>query len=417
MRCPLICIIAFLSLGGILGCRSTGNLAIRNYAGQYAENPRTPSLLAVPFSENDSITHIYARWPYSDLVYRKNDRTKLSYASASLHFVVYPDFRATAIADSGTFLLLDSLHAGGGELCDFEFEIKTPRNQTSILSLTLTDRKSRAQFQSNFYIRKNIQGSSSFFKVSQEGSGLLYSPVMHTKDPVVISFADKAVKSLYVNLFREKFPLPAPPFVQGERPAFKYLPDSSFKVMLENGNSAPLKLNRQGFYFFSCDSTFHEGFTLFRYSPEFPKLVNAWQMLMPLRYITSDKEFDKLSKSRDIRGAVDSFWITTAGNTDRALLLIRDYYSRVQRANELFSSHMEGWQTDRGLIYIVHGVPNVVYRNDIQEEWIYGEEGNMRSLHFYFMKVENPFSTSDFVLLRDPTLKQAWYMAVERWRR
>jgi len=58
-----------------------------------------------------------------------------------------------------------------------------------------------------------------------------------------------------------------------------------------------------------------------------------------------------------------------------------------------------------------------VYRRNLLEEWIYGEAGNIRSLHFYFAKAENPFTTSDYVLSREPDIKQAWYMAIERWRR
>jgi len=409
----LVCLI----LVSLAGCRTTGNLVIRNFACQYAEIPKTPLLEALPFSQNDSITHIFSRWRYSDMVYQKNEKDKIPRASFSLHFEVYADFQSVILLDSGTFIFKDSLFAASSQLCNFEFDVKAPKGQTSLLCLTLSDRNSKAQHTGTFYIRKKDPGSSSFFRASQEISGLLYNPVLYSEQPVTITCADKSVRSLYVSLFMQNFPLPAPPFVPEVRPSFNYKSDSNFRIAIENGNSAPQELNEKGFYFLSTDSTFREGYTLFRYSPGFPELTDARQMLLPLRYITSSKEFEKLGKSRNIRAAVDSFWVASAGNTDRALLLIHDYYSRVQRANELFSSHMEGWQTDRGMIYIVYGTPNVVYRSNLQEEWIYGEAGNMRSLVFYFMKVENPFSTSDFVLLRDQTIKQAWYMAVDRWRR
>lgn len=417
MRPCLLFIVVSVFLASMFGCRPTGNLGIRNFANQYAEIPKAPLLQVVPFSQNDSISHIFARWRYSDLTYRKNDKEKISHASYSLHFEIYANFQSTTLLDSGTYFLADSLHDGSSEMCDFEFDVKSPKGQTSLLSLTLFDRNSNAQHIATYYIRKIEQWSSSYFKASQEGSGLLYSPVLYTKQPVVVTSSNTVIKSLNVSLFRQHFPLPAPPFVPDERLRFNYKPDSSFIIPLENGNSSPLELNKQGFYFFSNDSAFREGFTLFRYSPGFPEFINARQMLVPLRYITSAKEFEKLNSIRNIQNAVDSFWIATAGNTDRALMLIHDYYSRVQRANELFSSHMEGWQTDRGMIYIIYGMPNVVYRSNVQEEWIYGEAGNIRSQHFYFLKVDNPFSTSDFVLLRDPDIRQAWYMAVERWRR
>ena len=364
MRRYLFLIFLLPFLYGISGCRPTANLVIRNFAKQYAEIPKTPLLEVVPFSKNDSITQIFARWRYSDLVYHKNDKQKISHASFSLHFEIYPDFQSVALIDSGTFIFGDSLHAGSSEMFDFGFDAKVQAGQTSLLSLTLTDRNSKAQHIATFYIRKKEKGSSSFFKASQEGTGLLYNSALNSKQPVTITCADMNLKSLHVSLFRQQFPLPVPPFVPEERPHFDYKPDSCFSISFENGNSLPLNLNEQGFYFFSTDTAFREGYTLFRYSPGFPELINSQQMLAPLRYITSSKEFEKLSTSRNIRSAVDSFWIATAGNADRALLLIHDYYSRVQRANELFSSHMEGWQTDRGMIYIVYGTPNVVYRSN-----------------------------------------------------
>jgi GWxTD domain-containing protein len=416
MRRYLLFIVASLILSGISGCRPTGNLVIRNFADQYTETPKPPILQVVPFSLNDSITHIFARWQYSDLVYRKNERGILL-ASYSLHFEVYPDFQSAGILDSNTFVMADSLHAGSDQMCDFEFEVKAPKGKSSLLSLSLTDRNGKMLNVATFDILKSAHGSSSFFKASQEGTGLLYSPVLLSGNPVVVQYAKTTVNTLYVSLFQQLFPLPGPPFIPEERQRFNYKPDSTFLVPLKNGRTDPLHLDKKGFYFFSTDSAFREGFTLFRYSSGFPELINARQMLIPLRYITSTREFEKLNRSYNIRNAVDSFWVATAGNTDRALTLIHDYYSRVERANELFSSHLEGWQTDRGLIYIVYGTPNVVYRRNKQEEWIYGEAGNMRSLHFYFLKAENPFSAADFVLLREPAIKQAWYMAVERWRR
>ena len=37
----------------------------------------------------------------------------------------------------------------------------------------------------------------------------------------------------------------------------------------------------------------------------------------------------------------------------RELNLIKTYYSKVEKANEMFTSHLEGWKTDRGMISII----------------------------------------------------------------
>ena len=77
---------------------------------------------------------------------------------------------------------------------------------------------------------------------------------------------------------------------------------------------------------------------------------------------------------------------------------------------------MEGWKSDRGIIYIIFGVPNVVYKHKNYENWIYGEENNMMSLSFVFHKVDNPITDNDFVLSRSPVFKNNWFRAVDSWR-
>ena len=140
-------------------------------------------------------------------------------------------------------------------------------------------------------------------------------------------------------------------------------------------------------------------------------------MLLPLRYLTTKKEFNELLLQKNKKIAVENFWIEIAGNQSRAKSLIRKYYNRVQEANRLFTSYLEGWKTDRGLIYIIFGPPNIVYRMSDYERWIYGEAGNKLSLKFDFVKVNNPFTDNDYSLVKSPDYKEKWYHAVNYWRR
>ena len=140
-------------------------------------------------------------------------------------------------------------------------------------------------------------------------------------------------------------------------------------------------------------------------------------MIESLRYISTSKEFDRFYSSAYPKETVDSFWVATAGGPDRAVALIRDYYNRVEEANRYFLSYCEGWKTDRGIIYIIFGPPNVVKRSDQQEEWTYGEANNYHSISFLFYKVLNPFTENDYILQRQSTYKDIWYNAVQQWRR
>jgi GWxTD domain-containing protein len=139
-------------------------------------------------------------------------------------------------------------------------------------------------------------------------------------------------------------------------------------------------------------------------------------MLEAVRYITSRREYDEMMENPNLRNAIDGFWISRGGNAEKSRLLIRHYYNRVQEANTLFTSFVEGWRTDRGMIYIVFGIPNTVYRNSSTETWIYGTPNSTLALNFLFTRVNNPFSDNDLVLSRSPIYESNWYRAVETWR-
>ena len=123
-----------------------------------------------------------------------------------------------------------------------------------------------------------------------------------------------------------------------------------------------------------------------------------------------------MSVMENKKDAIDNSWLKITGNPDRGKSIIKKYYSRVQSANKHFASYIDGWKTDRGMIYIVYGPPDVVYRGSAMESWTYGEEGNLISLNFTFLKTPNPISDNDFVLDRSPIYKNSWYLAVDAWR-
>ena len=159
------------------------------------------------------------------------------------------------------------------------------------------------------------------------------------------------------------------------------------------------------------------GYTVYRFYEGFPKVLSSMQMLEPLRYITSKNEFDELKQASDKKLVVDNFWLENAGNPMRARAMIQKFYGRVEEANVFFSSYHEGWKTDRGLVYIIYGPPQRVFRGRQIEEWLYGEKGNPNSIRFTFVKMENPFTDNDYSLVKSPSYKEKWYNIVNTWRK
>src|SRR5690606_7455042 len=160
----------------------------------------------------------------------------------------------------------------------------------------------------------------------------------------------------------------------------------------------------------------NQGFYLYHFRDGFPFISNAEQMIEPLRYISTNEEFIKLEDASNKKKAVDEYWLQLAGNEERAREAMTAFYGRLEKSNKYFSTNREGWKTDRGIIYIIYGLPTTIYKTPTFESWIYGEETNVLSLHFKFRKVENPMSNNDFKLIRDIDMKPSWYRAVDSWR-
>ncbi|MBK9317874.1 MAG: GWxTD domain-containing protein [Bacteroidetes bacterium] len=189
---------------------------------------------------------------------------------------------------------------------------------------------------------------------------------------------------------------------------------SVFKLYRSDLNE--LVLRKNGIYFFQSDTSGIEGFTVSRFDADFPKVTRAEQLIESTRYITTRKEYLQLMNEADKKAALDRFWLEIGGQPERARNLIRSYYNRVQEANRLFSSYLEGWKTDRGMIHMIFGKPQSVYRNAETEQWTYSNIPGFPDMLFLFRKMNNPFTENDYALIRQPLYENVWYIAVDQWR-
>ncbi len=208
-----------------------------------------------------------------------------------------------------------------------------------------------------------------------------------------------------------------PPFVAPPSPQLPFVADTIFSIRFTAGKSPLLQFDKAGIYHLQTDSASRRGFTLFVRDYAHPWIEFADQMIPPLRYITTAKEYESLLGADDPRRAAERFWVEVSGNELRATRLIREYYRRVEKANYLFSSYVDGWKTDRGMIYIMYGPPSLVERTARTEIWTYGESRHMLSLSFVFVKMQNPFTDNDYMLERSQTYKTGWHQRVNSWRR
>lgn len=109
------------------------------------------------------------------------------------------------------------------------------------------------------------------------------------------------------------------------------------------------------------------------------------------------------------------FWFRASNNDAvKAERLINEFQRRIKYANDNFGSYKSGWQTDRGMMYILLGEPDRV-QNDIRGEiWIYGF-AEINNMQFVFQKTGLGINDNDYVLERGLYYREIWQTAILKW--
>jgi len=219
-----------------------------------------------------------------------------------------------------------------------------------------------------------------------------------------------------------------PPAPSTILPEVTMAPEPERIVPFAISDTLPVMLPARGIYMFSVDSLIREGLVLFNFGPDHPSMNAPETMIPPLAYLATPEELDTMLASVKPKLALDHFWLDrTGGSIERSKELIRIYYNRTLFSNYYFSSYKPGWLTDRGMIYIIYGPPDKVYKNAEGESWgfrkppVKSRWGSRYTfeeqyLWFNFRKERNLFSDNHFVLNRAGTPISYWDIAVARWR-
>jgi GWxTD domain-containing protein len=399
------------------GCYTTSKVSLQNLVYLYQPDKQFADLNSYVFHTSDSTSTLFVQVVFSNLVYQKDAFTGLYTNSYRLSYKLTTGYESKDILATSSIVSGDSLNYGksAGIVHSFDFKAKYPGDY--LLEITLFDLNRQAGSTSYLKVQKSTMNGRQNFLVLNRNRELIFRNYLPEGEPFRIIAHDPSREDIFVNYYNRDFPVARPPYTEDREPVFEYKPDSVFRVSLSNGESEWIALEKPGFYHFRKDTNSRDGLTLFRFPEGYPEITSAEQLRDPLRYITTRKEYDTLMESSQVKAAVDDFWLKTARSPERAKLLIQKYYSNVEDANRYFTSYLEGWKTDRGLIYIIFGRPDYVYRGNDSEEWIYGEPQNRSSLRYTFIRVNNPFTDNDFMLLRSPTLKESWFVTVQSWRR
>lgn len=298
--------------------------------------------------------------------------------------------------------------------------LKVPNEQErGLLKVEVRDlNRNRSYKKQLLFDRKGPNTRQNFLPVKEGDSLPWFKDHFPDEASVRLLYERRAPQAFQGRYYGRDFDLPPPPFVNEKPRSYDHKADSLFSLPIgEDERSFQVQVPDSGFVHVQVDSTFdRKGYTVYQFPKGFPEVKTVEAMLGPLRYLTSKKEFHRLKAEEDLKSAIDSFWVDRGGSKERARKLIESYYGRVEAANRHFTSHVEGWRTDRGLVHVIFGKPERVQRTSDGEKWVYGEQSDIRRLDFEFERVKNPFTENDMSLSRSQIYKSAWYRAVESWR-
>jgi len=242
----------------------------------------------------------------------------------------------------------------------------------------------------------------------QRDGQVVMDPYIRSNDRVAIH--DDASEWI-VSYYDDDFPAAAPAFSEGQARVSRGMSIDSVFVVAGGEN---VDFPRKGLYLIQKDTTSLEGFC-FRVEEDYPQYSLLVNLPGPLIYITTRREFERLETSRGYKKAFDRAILSITADIDRARILMRNYFRRVELANRYFTSYKEGWKTDRGMIYIVFGRPTEVFKFNDREVWNY--KTDQFDIRFTFSKSSSLFDPDNYVLIREKKHEDTWYEVVDLWRK
>ena len=250
-----------------------------------------------------------------------------------------------------------------------------------------------------------------------DGNERLYFPIPIDKQklpefypwndgPVTGEFASSApdfrgTDSLYAYAYSMDFGLADPPFGVMKALSPQMQVDSIFAY------DSQAQFQDWVFYFIQQDTSSSVGRGFLKAPSYYPRFRAIEELVGPLQYICSSKEFEGIVTAPNLRNGFEDFWLDVVGNEQQAKMAIRRYYRGVTGANRYFTNYKPGWKTDQGMIYVIFGPPQEVYRTQRKELWKYGG-----GLQFEFIKISTLFSPSLYTLLRNPEYKDRWVQRI-----
>ena len=384
---------------------------LQNRAFIYSENIKKAQPIFKTYNDGKTTCVLYCKIKTGDFlsVFSTSEKqNKINYTLEGKLYLLGEDFAVDS------FSISKNIATNTIKKITEELNLQCKEGKKYILKISLIDNHKINTTNHNISIDRTTINKSDYLIFDKENK-LNFSSYFNISDTLFIQNNTKQ-KTLFVKYYKEQFPLAKPPFVVGKIKSKKIKAENIFSLPTDT-TLFVFPINKIGIYQILDKEEAENGMSILSFENNFPKITTAKNMILPLQYISANEEFFQLQEIKNPKIAIDEFWLDrTKGNKEQAGKLIYTFYKRVEDSNTFFTSYKAGWKTDRGMIMIIFGAPNIIYQSKGGESWIYGEMNNMYALNFIFTKIKNKFSDNDFQLNRSAYFKNIWNTAQKSWR-
>jgi len=399
----------------MVSCATIGS-SYQNYAHLYKNTDQVVDPEYIIYHNDVDSSTVFFQINSSKVLYTRKSKSDPYLGKVTFHFRIYDQVGSKLIKDSGSFYLEDEVLELKENVIRGQFKFNCTMGEYGLIKLFCTDVNRNSIVEKHIGLDKRSKETAQFFLIKDHLEIPIFKNFVNKGQTIQLESNFNRSEYIYIRQYIREFPISLPPFTASNNIPFEYRSEEVNQFKVDQNGELKFNIPNDGFVHLQIDTLKKDGYTLFSFEDHFPSISTIELMVKPTRYICSRAEYDQLLNSELIKSAMDHFWKSKTGSKERAKEIIRKYYNRVENANQHFTSYVEGWKTDRGMISIIYGPPNVVSKSNNMEIWIYGDENNVNSLSFVFNKMENPFSKNDYKLQRSPMYRSSWYRAVDAWR-
>jgi GWxTD domain-containing protein len=338
-----------------------------SYLYNPTKNPINPRYNVI--NKTDESSELSVRFSTSDLFFSEANPQGVPTAMVIITVKLYSMSQGKALADTAV-LDLSIVKETGKQEYVYNLPLKVEKGVEYLAEVKILDRLRLLVTQD--FVQFNTLSYNNRYNFRIQGhfdKNELFSSVLRIDEYVNLLYSRGHVDSLYISFYKPFREVPDPPSMLLPEKTLDY--DPLQVAALPYSDSLPMMFPKEGIYLCSIDRNIKDGFTFLNLGSTYPKVTTPERMIDPLIYLTSQDELTELKSAAKPKAALDEFWIKCGGNVDKARELIRIFYTRVLYSNYYFTSYKEGWRSERGMIYIIYGPPDKVYKTSEGESWGY----------------------------------------------